>query len=166
MGKSRRQSHEIAKMSWHIRHSIAAVGIATRQSWFRTGLRRDLVLCGFAPRGGANDGQQELAASACQSHPSRASGWSSLTTPWGLPCCVRFPCVHAVATTPAQRPGLLLRSFTPAVSAFPERNVPCEYARGLTRSRPDISRHWRQRAYSESVERAGAPMLLQFLRRR
>src|SRR5271169_4571589 len=37
--------------------------------------------------------------------PSRASGWSSLTTPWGLPCCARFPCVHAVATTPAQRLG-------------------------------------------------------------
>src|SRR5437870_4681090 len=37
--------------------------------------------------------------------PSRASGWSSLTTPWGLPCCVRFPCVHAVATTPAQQLG-------------------------------------------------------------
>ena len=29
----------------------------------------------------------------------------------GLPCCVRFPCVHAVATTPAQRLGVLLRSF-------------------------------------------------------
>jgi len=29
--------------------------------------------------------------------PSRASGWSSLTTPWGFPCFVRFPCVHAVA---------------------------------------------------------------------
>src|ERR1700681_4133272 len=52
--------------------------------------------------------------------PSRASGWSSLTTLWGFPCCVRFPCVHAVATTPAQRLGVLLRSFTPAVSAFPE----------------------------------------------
>jgi hypothetical protein len=38
--------------------------------------------------------------------PSRASSWSSLTTPWGLPCCVRFPCVHAVATTPAQRLGV------------------------------------------------------------
>src|SRR6202049_5026782 len=44
--------------------------------------------------------------------PSRASGWSSLTTPWGLPCCVRFPCVHAVATAPAQRLGVLFRSFT------------------------------------------------------
>ena len=30
----------------------------------------------------------------------RASGWSSLTTPWGFPCCVRFPCVHAAANTP------------------------------------------------------------------
>ena len=27
-------------------------------------------------------------------------------------CCVRFPCVHAVATTPAQRLGVLFRSFT------------------------------------------------------
>ena len=32
--------------------------------------------------------------------PSRASGWSPLTTPWGFPCCVRFPCVHAAANTP------------------------------------------------------------------
>jgi hypothetical protein len=55
--------------------------------------------------------------------PSRASGWSSLTTPWGFPCCVRFPCVHAVATTPAQRLGVLLRSLHPAVSAFPDMAV-------------------------------------------
>src|SRR5437870_4583042 len=33
------------------------------------------------------------------------------TTPWGFPCCVCFPCVHAVATTPAQRLGVPLRSF-------------------------------------------------------
>src|ERR1700676_5483320 len=39
--------------------------------------------------------------------PSRASGWSSLTTPWGFPCCVRFRCVHAVASTPAQQLGVL-----------------------------------------------------------
>jgi hypothetical protein len=32
--------------------------------------------------------------------PSRASGRSSQTTPWGFPCCVRFPCVHAAANTP------------------------------------------------------------------
>src|SRR5262245_36172137 len=55
--------------------------------------------------------------------PSRASGWSSLTTPWGLPCCVRFPCVHAVATTPAQRLGVPASLIHPAVSAFPERVV-------------------------------------------
>src|ERR1700738_4466923 len=55
--------------------------------------------------------------------PSRAFGWSSLTTPWGFPCCVRFPCVHAVATTPAQRLGVLFALLHPAVSAFPERVV-------------------------------------------
>jgi hypothetical protein len=55
--------------------------------------------------------------------PSRASGWSSLTTLWGFPCFVRFPYVHAAATTPAQRLGVLLRSLHPAVSAFPERVV-------------------------------------------
>src|ERR1700738_2831142 len=52
--------------------------------------------------------------------PSRASGWSSLTTPWGLPCCVRFPCVHAVATTPAQRLGGFLRSFTQPCQPSPK----------------------------------------------
>ena len=65
--------------------------------------------------------------------PSRASGWSSLTTPWGLPCCVRFPCVHAVATTPAQRLGVLLRSFTPAVSAFPDMAVRSACASSFSR---------------------------------
>ena len=55
--------------------------------------------------------------------PSRASGWSSLTTPWGLPCCVRFPCVHAVATTPAQRQGHRFAHFAPVMSAFPDMAV-------------------------------------------
>ena len=55
--------------------------------------------------------------------PSRASGWSSLTTPWGFPCFVRFPCVHAAATTPAQRLNVSLRSFHPDVSVFPDRVV-------------------------------------------
>jgi hypothetical protein len=32
---------------------------------------------------------------------------------------VRFPCVHAVATTPAQRLGVLLRSFTPPYQPSP-----------------------------------------------
>ena len=55
--------------------------------------------------------------------PSRASGWSLLTTPWGFPCFVRFPCVHAAATTPAQRLNVSLRSFHPDVSVFPDRVV-------------------------------------------
>jgi hypothetical protein len=55
--------------------------------------------------------------------PSRASGWSSLTPSWGFPCCVRFPCVHAAATTPVQQMGLNVAHTHPAVSAFPERVV-------------------------------------------
>ena len=49
--------------------------------------------------------------------PSRAFGWSSPTTPRGFPCCVRFPCVHAVATTPAQRldhSSLIPQSYQPS----------------------------------------------------
>jgi hypothetical protein len=38
--------------------------------------------------------------------PSRASGWSSLTTPWGFPCLRTLSCLHAAATTPAPRPRL------------------------------------------------------------
>ena len=41
----------------------------------------------------------------------RASGWSSLTALWGFPCFVRFPCVHAAATTPAQRLDVSLAHF-------------------------------------------------------
>jgi hypothetical protein len=65
--------------------------------------------------------------------PSRASGWSSLTTPWGFPCFVRFPCVHAVATTPAQRLGVLLRSLHPDVSVFPDRVVGSTCASSFSR---------------------------------
>ncbi len=53
--------------------------------------------------------------------PSRASGWSSPTTPRGFPCCVCRPCVHAVATTPAQRRAVLPCSIRSVVSAFPDR---------------------------------------------
>src|SRR6516162_9729289 len=34
---------------------------------------------------------------------------------------IRFPCVHAVATTPAQRLGVLLRSFTPSRVSLPRK---------------------------------------------
>jgi hypothetical protein len=43
--------------------------------------------------------------------------------PWGFPCFVRFPCIHAAATTPAQRLNVSLRSFHPDVSVFPDRVV-------------------------------------------
>src|SRR6266851_437318 len=59
---------------------------------------------------------------------------SSLTTPWGFPCFVRFPCVHAAATTPAQRLGVLLRSFTqpyqPSPKGLSGRPAHCPF-RGL-----------------------------------
>src|SRR6266478_3101032 len=44
----------------------------------------------------------------------------ALTTPWGFPCCVRFPCVHAAATTPAQRLGVLIRSVTQPCQPSPK----------------------------------------------
>ena len=45
---------------------------------------------------------------------------------------VRFPCVHAVATTPAQRPGSLLLT-RPVVSAFPEMAVGSACATSFSR---------------------------------
>src|SRR5690242_17075104 len=35
-----------------------------------------------------------------------------LITHWGFPCCVRFPCVHAAASTPVQRLGVILARLT------------------------------------------------------
>ena len=52
--------------------------------------------------------------------PSRASGWSSLTTSWGFPCCVRFPCVHAAATTPVQQMGVLF-AHSPSRISLPRK---------------------------------------------
>src|ERR1700716_79998 len=60
--------------------------------------------------------------------PSRASGWSSLTTPWG------FPCFHAAAAPRAQRLGVLFRSFTqpyqPSPKGLSGRPAHCPF-RGL-----------------------------------
>jgi len=54
-------------------------------------------------------------------------------TPRGFPCCVRFPCVHAVATTPTQRLGSLV--FThPVVSTFPDMAVGSACATSFSRS--------------------------------
>jgi hypothetical protein len=45
---------------------------------------------------------------------------ASLTAPRGFPCCVRFPCVHAAATTPAQRLGVSVRSVTQPYQPSPK----------------------------------------------
>src|SRR4029077_2389844 len=103
--------------------------------------------------------------------PSRASGWSSLTTLWGFPCFVRFPCVHAVATTPAQRLGVLLRSLHPAVSAFPERVVGSACASSFSRLarrslalRPAHSRrHQFVKRYPKASAISFPPQLLRLL---
>jgi hypothetical protein len=59
--------------------------------------------------------------------------WLLLTTPWGFPCCVRFPCVHAVATTPAQRLGSSLsfsQPYQPSPKGLSGRPAHCPF-RGL-----------------------------------
>src|SRR5438270_8430996 len=60
-------------------------------------------------------------------HSARRPAWtraagedSSLISPWGFPCCVRFPCVHAAATTPVQQLGVLLAHLTQPCQPSPE----------------------------------------------
>src|SRR5262249_26478556 len=38
----------------------------------------------------------------------------------GFPCCVRFPCVHAAATTPVQQLGVFLAHLTQPCQPSPE----------------------------------------------
>src|SRR5215831_17767443 len=38
---------------------------------------------------------------------------------WGFPCCVRFPCVHAAATTPVQRMGVGVAQKSPIHVSLP-----------------------------------------------
>jgi hypothetical protein len=83
--------------------------------------------------------------------PLYAAHMVNVTFPRDRPC-VRFPCVHAAATTPAQRLDVSLRSFHPDVAAFPERVVgtqPDPHARDiLGYSIPQGSR-----VYGPSTER-------------
>ena len=77
----------------------------------RVGIATRLVVVGDLVGSGASQeptiaGETPNPTSARPACPSRASGWPSLTTLRGFPCCVRFPCVHAAATTPAQRLGV------------------------------------------------------------
>src|SRR5215212_2582888 len=39
---------------------------------------------------------------------------------WGFPCCVRFPCVHAAATTPVQRLGVVF-AHSPSRISLPRK---------------------------------------------
>src|SRR5580692_4439415 len=43
----------------------------------------------------------------------------SLITCRGFPCCVRFPCVHAAATTPVQQMGVLVAQKSPIRVSLP-----------------------------------------------
>src|SRR6202521_5163184 len=73
--------------------------------------------------------------------PSRASGWSSLTTLWGFPCCVRLPCVRAAATTPVQRLGVvfarLTQPYQPSTKPLSARPAHPPF-RGLLRRSPRL----------------------------
>jgi hypothetical protein len=64
---------------------------------------------------------------------SLASGWSLLTTLWGFPCCVSFPCVHAVATTPAQRPGVLFALLQSGADALDPNQIKAYLSHGFGR---------------------------------
>ena len=43
-----------------------------------------------------------------------------LTTLWGFPCCARFPCVRAAASTPVQRPGVVFAHLTQPYQPSPK----------------------------------------------
>jgi hypothetical protein len=79
--------------------------------------RRAAFVTGYGYGYGYGDGYKPLRHPQLR-HPqrsaclSRASGWSSLTSRWGFPCCARFPCVRAAANTPVQRLGVVLAHLT------------------------------------------------------
>jgi hypothetical protein len=86
-------------------------------------------------------------------------------------CCVRFPCVHAAATTPVQRTGALLAQTRPSVAAFPETTIgsACtssfsRIARRLLTLRPAHSRgHQNRDRYPKASDISSPPCLLRLL---
>src|SRR5215469_2644183 len=94
-----------------------------------------------------------------------------LITHWGFPCCVRFPCVHAAATTPVQRTGALAAQTYPSVSAFPETTIgsvcTSSFSRIARRSftlRPAHSRgHQNRGRYPKASDISSPPCLLRLL---
>lgn len=93
--------------------------------------------------------------------PSRASGWSSLTTPWGFPCFVRFPCAHAAATTPAQRLNVSFAHFIQTYQSSPKglsgRPVHCPF-RGLLGVHSRCGLHTRAVTNSRHANRRLQPL--------
>lgn len=103
--------------------------------------------------------------------PSPASGWSSPTTPRGFPCCARFPCVRAVATTPAQPLAVLPRSsgqrYQPSPEWLPGRPVHRPF-RGLLSVHSRYGPHTRAAtnswlAYPKASDISSPPCLLRLL---
>src|SRR3954464_6931399 len=84
---------------------------------------------------------------------------------------MRFPCVHAAATTPVQQLGVVLARFHPAVSAFPERGIgsacTSSFSRIAQRSltlRPAHSRgHLFVTRYPKASDISSPPCLLRLL---
>ena len=103
--------------------------------------------------------------------PSPASGWSSPTTPRGFPCCVRFPCVHAAATTPARRLAAPLcssvQSYQPSPVWLPGRPAHRPF-RGLLGVHSRYGPHTRAatnawHAYPKASDISSPPCLLRLL---
>src|SRR5205814_9659323 len=80
---------------------------------------------------------------------------------WGFPCCVRFPCVHAAATTPVQRLGVVLAHLTqpwqPSPEGVPGRPAHCPF-RGLLGVHSRCGLHTRTVTNSGHVNRRLQPL--------
>jgi hypothetical protein len=94
-----------------------------------------------------------------------------LITRRGFPCCKRFPCVHAAATTPVQQMGYSSLKLAAPVSAFPNSTVgsACtsffsRFARRSLALRPAHSRsHQIRDRYPEASDISSPPCLLRLL---
>src|SRR5580692_11419824 len=92
-------------------------------------------------------------------------------THWGFPCCVRFPCVHAAATTPVQRLGVVFARVTQPCQPSPEgvagsacTSTFSRHARRSLALRPAYSRgHQFVTRYPKASDISSPPCLLRLL---
>src|SRR6202023_751596 len=92
-------------------------------------------------------------------------------THWGFPCCVRFPCVHAAATTPVQRLGVVFARVTQPCQPSPEgvagsacTSTFSRHARRSLALRPAHSRgHQFVTRYPKASDISSPPCLLRLL---